>query len=266
MHQDFNNKKMRTGFILLIMLALMASCSSKDKKMRTYEVQKLNRPMVIDGNWSKPQWHNVQSVRINNRMGEKPKFTPDVEAKMMYDDQNLYVIFHVTDKFVRCVVTDINGPVYEDPAVEFFFSPDPQYPNRYFNLEINCIGTPLMHYNDFARIEQGKTVKTSTPLEEEDIREIEIAHAFSETIDPLAKVIDQEITGPVTWTLEYRIPLNMLEKYSKIARPSAGLEWKANFYKIAEKGSNVHFLTWSPVDNPIPNFHLPPFFGTIIFK
>jgi hypothetical protein len=256
---------MRTGFILLFMLAVIAGCSN-DRKMGTYEVKKLGRPMVIDGNWSKPQWHNVQSLHINNRMGEKPKFKPVVEAKMMYDDQNLYVIFHVNDRYVRCVVTDINGPVYEEPAAEFFFSPDPQYPNRYFNLEINCIGTPLMHYNDFEKVENGKTVKTSTPLDENDIREIEIAHTISESIDPLTQVIDTEITGPVTWTLEYRIPLSMLGKYSKIVHPAAGVEWKANFYKIAEKGNNIHFLTWSPVNNPVPNFHLPPFFGTIIFR
>ena len=61
-------------------------------------------------------------------MGDKPLFTPTVQAKMMYDNENLYVIFHVNDRYVRCLVTEINGPVYEEPAVEFFFSPDPAYP------------------------------------------------------------------------------------------------------------------------------------------
>jgi hypothetical protein len=234
--------------------------------MKTYDVQKLDKAMVIDANWDKPQWHNIQSLEIKNRMGDKPRFTPQVKAKMMYDDQNLYVIFRVNDKYVKSVVKKINGPVYEEPAVEFFFSPDTEFPNKYFNLEINCIGTPLMHFNNFEKINEGKTVKTSTPLNDSDIVKIEIAHAFSSPFDTLTQVVDKEITEPVTWTLEYRIPLNMLEKYSKIVHPTPGIEWKANFYNIAEQGSNIHFLTWSPVNNPIPNFHLPPFFGTITFR
>ncbi len=185
-------------------------------------------------------------------MGDKPLFTPTVQARMMYDNENLYVIFRVNDRYVRCLVTEICGPVYEEPAVEFFFSPDPAFPDRYFNLEINCGGTPLMNYNDFS-------TKQRNPLDVEDIRKVEIAHSLPQIVDP-------EITEPVTWTIEYRIPLEMLARYSKILLPKPGIEWRANFYNIAEKGTNIHFLTWSPVNNPVPNFHLPQFFGTIRFR
>jgi len=220
--------------------------------MSVYTVSKLSQSMKIDGDWNKPQWQNIKSADINNRMGDKPEFTPTVQAKMMYDNENLYVIFRVNDRNVRCVVTDYNGPVYEEPAVEFFFSPDPELADRYFNLEINCGGTPLMHYNDFS-------AKTHNPLELEDIYKVEIAHSLPQVVDP-------EITEPVTWTIEYKIPLAMLEKYSKIIYPKPGISWRANFYKIAEKGTNIHFLTWSVVDNPEPDFHLPRFFGNIKFE
>lgn len=246
--------------VLLISFSLLAGCSSlKNKKMSTYEVQRLDKPMVIDANWDKPQWHNIPVMEIKNRMGKKPVFTPGVQARMMYDDQNLYVIFRVNDKYVKSVVTDINGAVYEEPAVEFFFSPDKTQPNRYFNLEVNCIGTPLMHYNDFEKVSDGKTIKTSSPLDVNDIDKIEIAHSLPAPADP-------EIAGPIVWTLEYRIPVEMLKKYSVLEGPAPGVEWKANFYNIAEQGSNIHFLTWSPVNNPVPNFHLPPFFGVITFR
>lgn len=109
-----------------------------------------------------------------------------------------------------------------------------------------------MHYNDFA-------AKTHTSLDLEDIKKVEIAHSLPHVVDP-------EISNPVTWTLEYKIPLAMLEKYSKVIYPKPGIEWRANFYKIAEKDSNIHFLTWSVVDNPVPDFHLPHFFGIIKFN
>lgn len=242
--------------IFISFLLLCAGCPFQKQKniknMSEYNVVKLDHPVQIDGNWNKTEWQNVKAIDIKNRMGDKPIFTPNVKAKMMYDDENLYVIFHVDDRYVRCLITDYNGAVYEESAVEFFFSPDPEFPDRYFNLEINCGGTPLMHYNDFA-------AKTHTSLDLEDIKKVEIAHSLPHVVDP-------EISNSVTWTLEYKIPLAMLEKYSKIIYPKPGIDWRANFYKIAEKGSNVHFLTWSVVNNPVPNFHLPRFFGIIKFE
>ncbi len=109
-----------------------------------------------------------------------------------------------------------------------------------------------MHYNLVPR-------KESKQLEPDDIEKIEMAHSLPELIDP-------EISDPVTWTLEYRIPFVMLEKYSKVTRPETGVEWRANFYKIAENSSNPHYITWSVVENSKPNFHLPRFFGHLKFK
>jgi len=244
------------AFVLFFFILLATGCSSQKKKeMKSeavYNVTESERSMVIDGNWYKPEWKDVEAIEITNMMGDKPLYTPSVQAKMMYDAESLYVIFNVIDRYVKCLVTEINGPVYEEPAVEFFFSPDPEFPDRYFNLEINCGGTPLMHFNDFAK-------KGNRPLDIDDIKKVEIAHSLPQVVDP-------EITEPVTWTLEYRIPLDMLKKYSGIIQPEPGAEWRANFYKIAEKGTNIHFLTWSVVDNPVPNFHLPHYFGTIKFN
>lgn len=240
------------SFIVLLFLSCTTTKQKETKNMSVYTVSKLNQSLKIDGDWNKPQWQNIKEADIVNRMGDKPLFTPSVQAKMMYDSINLYVIFRVNDKFVRCLVTEYNGPVYEEPAVEFFFSPDPENPGKYFNLEINCGGTPLMQYNDF-------TAKTQNFIKAEDIKKIEIAHSLPQVVDP-------EISEPVTWTIEYSIPLAMLEKYAKVIYPKPGIEWRANFYKIAEKGSSVHFLTWSVVDNPEPNFHLPQFFGKLKFE
>jgi len=217
-----------------------------------YEVHRLHQSLIIDGEWNKSQWLKSKAVAIENYMGSEPGFRPTAQAKMMYDDENLYIIFLVKDRYVRCITKDINGPVWEDACVEFFFSPDVTFPERYFNLEINCGGTPLMHYNI---IPGGSTIV----LKVADIEMIEIAHSMPQIIDP-------EISEPITWIIEYRIPLVMLKKYSGITYPEPGIIWKANFYKIAENSSNPHYLTWSPVENKEPNFHLPRYFGQIRFK
>ena len=240
------------GLIVFLLMVTAFSKNADKKGASVYRVTRLKDSMKIDGNWDKPQWQKAIAVDLMNYMGELPKFRPSVQAKMMYDDSNVYVIFKVQDRYIRCVANEINGRVWEDSCVEFFFSPDTKFPEQYFNLETNCGGTPLMHYHVIPR-------KENADLVLEDIKKVEIAHSMPQRVDP-------EITEPVTWTLEYRIPLNMLEKVSNVTRPKQGVTWRANFYKCADKSSNPHWITWSPVENDKPNFHLPRYFGTLEFQ
>ncbi len=239
-----------TGLTIFSILSVSAQENrAVDLKESVYKVKKLKGNIQIDANWNKSPWRKVKPIDIRNLMGKTPAFIPEAQAKMMYDNDNLYVIFKVNDRFIRVVADKINGPVWRDSAVEFFFSPDINEPLKYFNLETNAGGTPLLHYNGGKR---GRHV------EEQDIKEIEIAHS-------LPKLVDPEITEPREWTIEYRIPIAMLRKYAQVTQPAKGVEWRANFYKIAENTSNVHFMTWSVVKNDKPNFHLPQFFGVLKF-
>ena len=217
-----------------------------------YKIYRLKKSLKIDADWNKPQWRKIKSIKIEKYMGEIPQYRPTVEAKMMYDDKNIYVIFRVKDRFVRSVVQEYNGNVSGDSCVEFFFSPDADFPSRYFNLEVNAGGTPLIFY-----IVQPFT--DYKKLRPDEIKEIEIAHSLPEKTDP-------EITVPVTWTIEYRIPLSLLLRYSNVSHPGTGISWKANFYKTGSQTSNPNYITWALVDYPKPNFHLPEFFGTIKFQ
>jgi hypothetical protein len=246
-------RTIKTFGMILPLLILHAFSKDEGKGGESvYQVVRLKGPMKIDGNWDKPQWQKTSAIDLKNYMGAMPKFKPAVQAKMMYDDANVYVIFRAEDRYVRCIANQINGRVWEDSCVEFFFSPDTKLPERYFNLETNCGGTALMHYHVNPK-------KENPDLEVEDIKKIEIAHSMPQQVDP-------EITEPTTWTLEYRIPLAVLEKVSAVTRPGHGVIWRANFYKCADKSSNPHWITWSPVENDKPNFHLPRYFGVLEFE
>jgi hypothetical protein len=221
------------------------------KQVFEYKVHRLKVPMKLDAKWSKKVWRNVAEAEIMNHMGSLPRFFPVVRVRMLYDSRNLYVIFLVKDRYVRCLTNTVNGSVWEDSCVEFFFAPDNKFPGRYFSLEVNCGGTPLMHYNIIPR-------KEIIDIDPSYIQRIEIAHSLPEFIDP-------EIKKPVSWRVEYCIPFDMLQKYSGITAPEQGREWRANFYKTAGNSSNPHYLTWTVVANPVPDFHLPQFFGNLKF-
>jgi hypothetical protein len=207
--------------------------------------------MKIDANWDKREWRKIKELEITNYMGKIPPFRPISKAKMMYDSENLYVIFKVHDNFVRLQTQKFNGKVFEDACVEFFFAPDASKPLSYFNLEMNAGGTALMAYQP--------VVKTSLSIKPEDFEPVEVAHS-------LPKTLEKEITEPVTWTVEYKLPLSVLRKYSAVTQPASGTVWKANFFKTSSRNSNPHYITWSFVDNKTPQFHLPQFFGTLKFK
>ena len=97
------------------------------------------------------------------------------------------------------------------------------------------------------------------PVIDADCDKIEIFHS-----EP--KIIDLEKQGPTTWIVEYKVPVEVLEKYASVTRPAPGVTWRANFYKCADLTSKPHWLTWSVVDKPEPDFHVPEFFGTLVFK
>lgn len=217
-----------------------------------YKVLKAAAPIKIDGNWNKTEWKHIKAININNYMGTIPAFHPVAAAKMMYDKENLYLVFRVEDRFVQCLNTQYNSQVWKDAAVEFFFSPDTDAPDNYFNLEINCGGTALMGYHN-------ATQKKTMRIDSNDIKKIEIAHSLPKKVYP-------EIIDPVVWTIECKIPLGLIEKYATVTTPGHAVTWRANFYKIAGQGSNPHYITWSLVNSTNPNFHLPQFFGALKFN
>jgi hypothetical protein len=220
----------------------------------TYEVKRLGELMTIDGDWDKAQWQNVQPLKLTHYMGDKPAHFPEVQAKLQYDDEAIYVIFRVKDRYVRAAAARHQDPVCKDSCVELFFTPGTDVSKGYFNLEMNCGGTMLFHYQLVPR-------ENPVPIAEEDLARLEVAHNMPKRVDP-------EIAEPTTWTVEYRLPLDTLRKYfpDLPAKPSSGVTWRANVYKCADATSHPHWLTWSVVEFERPDFHMPNFFGTFVFE
>ena len=204
-----------------------------------------------DSNWDKKEWSDINSLTLENKIINNPSFIPKTEVKVMYNEEYIYVIFRVQDRYVRSVRTEINEAVSNDSCVEFFFSPEPTGRDGYFNLEVNAGGTPLIRFQKGDNIDR-------VLMDIEDIKSIEIAHSLPNVVEP-------EITEPTTWVIEYRISLKMLNKYYKITMPAKGVKWHANFYKIGNETSNPHYLVWNKIEDEDPHFHLPKYFGEIEF-
>jgi len=219
---------------------------------KTYAVQRAAGPMTMDADWNKAAWRDVEPVTIADHMGDEPEHRPKTQAKLLYDDANIYVIFRVEDRYVRAIAREHHGRVWEDSCVEFFFTPGADRSAGYMNLEMNCGNTLLfgVHTPD----------NKNGSVAPADCDRIEVARTLPE------KITEPEITEPTVWAVEYRLPLDIIAKHFKVEQPAPGVVWRANLYKCADETSHPHWLTWSVVDLPKPSFHQPDYFGVLVFK
>lgn len=185
---------------------------------------------------------------------ESSDHTPETRFRVLYDETNLYVCFDVNDRYVRSIQTAYQSPVCRDSCVEFFVQP--QAGKGYFNFEVNAGGALLVYYvEDPARVPD-KGFAKFTPVPEMWGKQIEIRSS-------LPRVVEPEITEPLTWQIRYKVPFKLIEAFVGAQRQS-GARWRANFYKCGDQTSHPHWLSWSPVK--ALNFHLPECFGELVFE
>jgi hypothetical protein len=161
-------------------------------------------------------------------------------------------MFRVEDRYVRAVAKRYQDPVSRDSCVEFFFTPGADLREGYFNIEMNCGGTTLFRH------QLGRGVR-QREVTEEDAAGLAAAHTLPSRVEP-------ELPEPVSWLVSYRVPFELLGRYASVLRPGPGVRWRANLYKCGDATSHPHWLAWSPVDLPAPDFHRPEFFGTLRFE
>ena len=167
-------------------------------------------------------------------------YAPSVNFKLAYSDKALAVMFEVSEAHVRAAAMESNGPVWEDSCVEFFIMTSDG--KHYINIEMNCVGTILA-----AR----RTSRHDAVHFSED-KLSAIRHFTSLPHEP----IDAREEGQNWWAVEV-IPFESLGFEQK---PDS---LRANLYKCGDKCDTPHFLSWSPIGLPQPDFHCPDFFGKI---
>jgi len=221
-----------------------------------YLIHKAARTPKLNGEWDGPVWAKANTLELKNwYRTEASNHRPKVQARVLYDDRNVYVAFKVKDRYVRSTREDWQGAVCRDSCVEFFVRPKPK--KGYFNFEMNAGGTLLLYY-----IEDESPTPTGFKKFKEVSRElgqtIQIYHSLPAVVYP-------EIKKPVEWSVEYAVPISLFEHYVGKLGKLQGQEWRANFYKCADGTSHPHWVSWAPLGKVL-SFHLPQYFQPIRFQ
>ena len=181
---------------------------------------------------------NSESISCVN--WQEYSYKPEVSLHLAHSEKSLIVLFKVAEEHVLGSVLNNNGPVWEDSCVETFIQ-DP-INEGYYNVEVNCIGTKLAAHR-LSRTE-------FEHFNEEQLAEIKCYNSLEHKPTSLENK---------EWTLLEIIPFSIL------GLDKAPEYLNANFYKCGDKCKTTHYLSWSPIELPNPDFHCPKFFGKLTF-
>jgi Domain of unknown function (DUF1083). len=190
--------------------------------------------LVKDLEWNTLEYSN---------WSESYPYKPQVRFKIGYTQKALLLQFDVAEEQLRGNYAEVNQNVWEDSCVELFVSFDNR--KHYYNIEFNLIGTGLIGYGTPDKSTRNRL----------SAAEIETVQAFS--------MIERHSGTDRRWSMIQVIPLAVF-KFNDTS-DLKGKKIHGNFYKCGDNLKNPHFLSWNKVDNPTPNFHLPQFFGELIF-
>lgn len=173
---------------------------------------------------------------------EEYPYQPVVAFDIARSATNLYIRFLVRESSLKAVYALDNSPVHQDSCVEFFMKKEED--SDYMNFEFNCLGTC-----DASRRKSREIKSSLSPDEYKSIRRR--SSVKSESFAEISGICNWELLVCIPFTLMGLDPENLPEKIF------------GNFYKCADETTYPHYVSWSPIDMPSPNFHCPDFFGEI---
>jgi hypothetical protein len=215
---------------------------------RRYTIHRTPSPIQVDGRLDESAWQAAPAVGDFVFHWWKSGHKEQTVAKLLWDDENVYVGFFCHDKHISGYETKPNGPVYQDDCVEVFVSPNPDRIEHYFNFEMNVLGTLLAQ----ARTDWNQD-KSWKP---EGVR---VATPYS------GNAKKDEAPDDQSWTLEIAIPLRHFQRDAAHTPPQDGDLWRLNLNRLGGK-TDAQYSSSSPLPPEKISFHQPEWFGVVEFK
>lgn len=191
--------------------------------------------------WAKTENHIQKFYKAN---GESVDYY-QTKIKTCYNDKSLFIKFLCEDEEILSNFKNYNDPVYNEEAVEVFIAPGNR--TRYYEIDLsprNIVFEALIT-NDL----NGKKFKCYSDWRCNGLR----SKILKKSTD-----FNQSTFG--NWEAILEIPFKSLTTEQII--PS---KWHINFYRI-KRIPEEEYSCWLPTYQEPPNFHIPKYFGEIIFN
>ena len=229
----------------LAVLLLAAGCLPAQSK---YDIRRAGAPLEIDGKLDDKAWGAARPAGDFHFPWSTEGEKEQTVARMLWDDENLYVGYYCRDKHISAFVTERHGPVSKDDCVEIFLAPNPAKVTNYYTFEINAIGTMLNR----CRTDWWTGSPTWEP---EGVRYRTSYHGLPRK---------EESAGDDHWVVEMAIPLKNFVRDAEHIPPQPGDVWRLNLNRTGGV-TNKQSSSWSLIPTPKPSFHTPSAFGEVRF-
>jgi len=226
---------------------------SPPDELPTCTIQRTATGIVVDGEADDADWQRATPIPFVSPWNDVEKEGNQATvARMLWDDDNLYIVYVCQDPYLDSEVTEHDGPVYEEDAVEIFATPNADDVGTYYGYEMNINGAIL----DYIAFEGGaeRTKDIQFPWESEGVQ---IATTYDGTLN------DHSDTDR-NWILEIAIPFDNYRHLGGTIPPQDGDLWRLNLNRTA--GYKGQFNLWSDTHTPTADFHRAIHFGRAIFS
>lgn len=210
-----------------------------------YTVKRTVGPIRIDGALDETSWRAAAATGpfgLNDGSGPAQS---RVEARMLWDDNNLYFAFACDDTDLFATMKRRDEHLWEEEAVEMFIDPDGDGKN-YLELQVNPLGTFL-------------DIFILTPVVPIPYESYTIPAKWAVKVDGTVNDSSDRDNG---WTAEILLPLKEAVTAPNLP-PKGGDTWRLGLYRI-ERRPLMQLIAWSPTLKP--SFHTPSRFGEIKFS
>ena len=253
------------------MLAAASAADHEDWRTRMqpivpfgYVVRHTATPIKIDGRlddaaWADAPWMS-DFVDIEGDAKPKPRFR--TRAKMLWDDNYLYIAAKLEEPHVWGTLTKHDSVIFADPDFEVFIDPDGDT-HAYSEFEINALNTSWDLHLPKPYMDAGSAQN------EWDIPGLKTAVQIDGTLNNPA---DKD-RG---WTVEIAFPWSVLAEHARHAgAPNEGEQWRLNFsrveWRITTDDGTYRKVPGTPEDNwvwspqGVIDMHRPEMWGLIQF-
>lgn len=213
--------------------------------MKTISVPFLHPAPAFENLLTSPLWQNVAIHEIACLNWPQFNYKPKVNFSIACTPDGIILKFFVEEEGTLAQVITNNDKVYNDSCVEFFVSiPGDE---AYYNFEFNCIGTLLLGYG------ASRSNRQAGP--QEALKSIFRQSTLG------SKAITCSM-GEVSWELVVAIPYSAFFMHRIQTFRAETL--RVNFYKCGNEMPQPHYLSWSPINTPQPDFHRSECFGELL--
>lgn len=198
----------------------------------------------VDGVLDDEAWKNAGEVTLTRSFDGRPASLP-TRARLVWDDQHLYVAFVSEDPDVWGTFRRRDDPIYTQEAVEIFL--DANGDGRdYVELQVS----PHNVLFDAAFVSRRSNLEKAMTWDSKATSAVQVDGTLDDEQRDRA------------WTVELQIPYATLPDAN--GPPSKGDRWRFNLYRLESHGRRqVEGMSFSPLF--VGDFHALPRFGHLIF-